>query len=129
MPLYQSITCAWTIVFSSTCKLDCVFLDNIYPIILKMMFFSFLFQILDVRSEILPTVIASDRHNKFSRQMHIFNFTFGVVKLSSLVLVLGVSHSPCSLSVFGLALKIILDALISKDMRWCEHNRSLSHAG
>jgi len=93
-----------------------------------MMFFSFLFQILDVRSEILPTVIASDRHGIFSRQMRNFNFTFGVVRLSSLVLVLGVSHSPFSLSVFGLALKIILDALVYKDMRWYGHNRSLSHA-
>jgi hypothetical protein len=60
--------------------------------------------------------------------MRNFNFTFGVVRLSSLVLVLGVSHSPFSLSVFGLALKIILDALVYKDMRWYGHNRSLSHA-
>jgi hypothetical protein len=54
----------------------------------------------------------------FSRQMRSFNFAFGVVKLSSLLLVLGVNHSPFSLSVFGLALKIILYALVSKDMCW-----------
>ena len=86
------------------------------------------FQILDVSSEILPTIIACDRDTKFSWQIRIFNFTFGVVKLSSLVLVLGVSHSPASLSVFRLALKIIWDAIVYTDMRCCEYNVSLSYA-
>ena len=47
------------------------------------------------------------------------------MKLSSLVLVLGVGRSPVSLSVFRLALKIICDAIVYTDMCWCEYNVSL----